>query len=79
MTVRTVPFDGTPPQVADGDQVEIRDSSGVWHRAVAKSEPRYDQPNAIGRRCYLTVAVDHPSLGVVNWPAEDVRPVPAET
>ncbi len=70
-----MPFDGTPPDIADGDEVEIRDAYDVWHPTVARSGPRYDQPNAVGRRCYLTVAVDHPGLGVVNWPAEDVRPV----
>lgn len=42
MTARTVPFDGTPPAVGDGDPVEIRTAAGVWHPAIAKSGPRYD-------------------------------------
>lgn len=71
-----VPFDGTPPAVGPGDPVDIQDAHGVWWPAVARSEPRYDWPRAIGRRCYLTVAVDGRPFGwagAVNWPAEHVR------
>lgn len=78
MAAHAVPFDGTPPDVKAGEPVEVRDAYGRWHRTVARSEPRYDMPNALGRTCYLTVAVD--ALGadppVVNWPAEDVRKLP---
>jgi len=40
---------------------------------VARSEPRYDTGNALGGRCYLTVAVSLPGGRIVNWPAEAVR------
>lgn len=74
MTGLLVHFDGTPPEVAPGDQVEIRTAGGMWLQATARSEPRYDRPNAIGRKCYLTVSVDTPNWDhPVNWPAEDVR------
>jgi hypothetical protein len=77
-----VRFEGTPPPIKPGDSVEIRDANGEWHRAVARSEPRYDWSNAIGRLCYLTVsvtsqAIEHAWTGPVNWPAEDVRPTGA--
>lgn len=68
-----VPFDGTPPAVRAGDQVDIRDAFGRWRRVEARSEPRYDEVNALGGRCYLTVAAPMPDGSVVNWPAEDVR------
>ncbi len=70
-----VPFKGVPPQVRDGDPVEVRTATGEWVRTTAKSEVRYDTANAIGNRCWLTVAVVLPDLSIVNWPAEDVRAV----
>jgi hypothetical protein len=70
---RCEPFDGTPPDVHDGDTVEVRDAAGNWHRARCGSEPRYDVGAAGGRTCWLTVRVD-PGEGWVNWPAGDVRP-----
>ncbi len=77
MAAKAVPFDGTPPAVKAGDLVEIRDAYGEWHPTVAKSEPRYDFANAVGRRCWLSVAVVRETSGhIVNWPAEDVRPAP---
>ncbi len=77
MTAKAVPFDETPPAVDWGDPVEIRTADGTWQPAVARSEPRYDFDNAVGRRCWLTVAVVLPgSRDIVNWPAEDVRRTP---
>lgn len=72
MSTRTVPFDGDPPSVKDGDAIEIRDGSGNWHPSIAKSAPRYDLANAIGK-CWLTVSVVLASGDICNWPAEDVR------
>lgn len=73
-----VRFDGTPPAVQAGDPIEIQSYDGTWWPACARSEPRYDWQRAIGRRCYLTVAVDGRApyrwAGPVNWPAEHVRP-----
>lgn len=74
MAVTAVMFNGEPPNVADGDRVEVREASGTWRPTVARGAARYDFPNAIGRWCYLTVPVDWPGAGsVVNWPAEHVR------
>ncbi len=74
MNTHPMPYDGTPPDVAAGDPVEIRDAAGDWHPTVARSAARYDYGTAIGRQCWLTVAVDGPRTGaVVNWPAEHVR------
>ena len=72
-----VPFTGTPPDVGRGDQVEVRDAYGNWHRMTARGRPRYDQTTAFAGRCYLTVPVGPwGDLESVNWSAEDVRPVP---
>jgi hypothetical protein len=76
------PFDGQPPPVKPGDQVEIRDAHGKWWPAVAVSKPRYDFDRGIPPRTHLTVAVDgRPPFrwaGPVNWPAEHVRPASGE-
>lgn len=69
---RRMPFQGTPPNVGDGDQVEVRDAAGNWHPARCGSVPRYDVSSGVGRTCWLTVRVDAGD-GWVNWPAEDVR------
>ncbi|HEY5987345.1 MAG TPA: hypothetical protein VIV12_13365 [Streptosporangiaceae bacterium] len=77
-----IPYDGTPPDVGPGDEVRCRTANGDWVRHVARSTPRYDRDNAIGGRCFLTVAVTpldewrdlRDDARWVNWPAEDVRP-----
>lgn len=75
MTVH-IAFTGPRPDVKPGDRVECRTIDDNWWVTTARSGPSYDDANAIGGRCFLTVAVgpwgDLPS---VNWPAEDVRTV----
>lgn len=79
MSAILVYFEGDPPPVSAGDVIEVRTTSGEWHRKVAKSAPRYDEANARGGRCYLTVSVTHEGLGHdINWPTEDVRPTHTE-
>lgn len=68
-----VAFEGERPAVGPGDPVECRTVTGGWRQMVARSEPRYDTGNALGGRCYLTVAVSLPGGRIVNWPAEAVR------
>jgi hypothetical protein len=53
-----MPFFGDPPAVKAGDRVQIQTADGQWVERTALSEPRYDRPNAVGKRCYLTVLVD---------------------
>ena len=76
-----IAFTGPRPDVKAGDPVECRDAGGVWRRMIARSEPRYDEVNALGGKCYLTVAVAAvPGRDPwVNWPAEDVRPIAEPT
>lgn len=64
-------------RIKAGDVVEVRDSSGDWHRTTARSSPRVDHANSFGQKQWESVAVDWPSgrEGWVNWPTEDVRPV----
>ncbi|HWB35686.1 MAG TPA: hypothetical protein VHA75_06650, partial [Rugosimonospora sp.] len=58
-----------------------------WWPKVAMSAPRYDRHRAVGGKCYLTVAVanvaEWRTVGAaatwVNWPAEAVREVAAQT
>lgn len=69
------PFDGTPPDVRDGDRIEVRNAYDDWLPAVAKSAPRYDHANAHGS-CWLSVSVQLSNGRVLNWPAEHVRPDP---
>lgn len=71
--MRREPFTGTPPDVDDGDVVEVRDADGRWHSARCGSAPRYDTTVG-GRTAWLTVRVDVGD-GWVNWPAEAVRPI----
>lgn len=71
-TVQRMPFNGTPPDVEDGDLIEVRDANGNWHPARCGSTPRYDVANTLGRRAWLTVRADAGD-GWANWPAEDVR------
>lgn len=74
-----VPFGGQPPLVTEGGAVWVRDAGGEWHLCTARSKARYDTANALGGRCYLTVAVSQPDdHRWVNWPAEDVRTTPPE-
>lgn len=65
-----------PAEITAGDQIEVRDAHGQWHRRTARSGVRVDAARQLGRRGFPSVAVgwsgdDDPHA--VNWPAEDVR------
>jgi len=78
---KLIPFAGEFPDVGTADRIDCRTAFGDWVQKIALGPARYDQRNAMGGKCYLTVPVaevddwerDHIAAKSVNWPAEDVR------